>query len=104
MPQNGSSSLEEIEGALWFALMCQCVHCRRVLFLDEFEHLTDSPMEWAKAAAPYVKACGWSVPNEWELLCDECTDSQRASIITPRFREDIDQPSRTRHSQTVARV
>jgi hypothetical protein len=65
-------SVEEIEWTLWCMLVCECERCKSVLPLKEFDPLLDdSPIEWAKAAAPYVKAKGWSAPGEWELLCDK---------------------------------
>ena len=72
-------SVEEIESALWCTLMCECERCKRVLPLEEFEPLCDSPIEWAKAAAPYVKLQGWSAPAEWELLCDKCGSAKPAA-------------------------
>jgi hypothetical protein len=66
-------SVEEIEWTLWCTLICRCEECEKFLDLDEFDALADSPMDWAKAAAPLVKSKGWSAPGEWELLCDECT-------------------------------
>ena len=70
-------SLEEIEWALWCTVMCQCENCKVVLDLSEFESFFDqSPSDWAKAAAPFVKLQGWSAPEDFELLCPVCTTRQ----------------------------
>jgi hypothetical protein len=54
-------------------VLCRCDECGKFLDLDEYDALIDSPGDWARAAAPFVKSKGWSAPDEFELLCDECT-------------------------------
>jgi len=67
------TAITEIEWTLLCCSLCQCDQCKKMLLLEQFDHLYNLPSDWAKAAAPFVKSIGWSAPGEFELLCDECT-------------------------------
>ena len=64
--------VEELEEALWVALMCVCDRCGTYLDLADLESLCDSnTLAWAEAAARVAYPLGWR-GDRGELLCPHC--------------------------------